>query len=66
MNQNDIRKLVQLREFVRQFRVDLDYRGNPLKVTMTKEIVEFTSSVINSVDDLLEGHVTFEGGSENS
>ena len=66
MNQNDIRKLVQLREFVRQFHVDLDYRGNPLKVTMTKEIVEFTSSVINSVDDLLEGHVTFEGGSENS
>ena len=66
MEINDVKRLVQLREFVRKFHVDLDYRGNPIKVTMTKEIVEFTSSVIKSLDEVLEGHVTFEGGSEDS
>lgn len=66
MEINDVKRLVQLREFVRKFHVDLDYRGNPIKVTMTKEVVEFTSSVVNSLDEILEGHVTFEGGSEDS
>ena len=66
MNKNDVKKLVQLREFVREFHVDLDYRGNPIKVTMTKDVVEFTSSVVNSLDDILRDHVTFEGGNENS
>ena len=66
MEINDVKRLVQLREFVREFHVDLDYRGNPIKVTMTKEVVEFTSSVINSLDEMLKDHVTFEGGSENS
>ena len=48
MEINDVKKLIQLREFARQFHVDLDYRGNPIKVTMTKEVVEFTSSLIKS------------------
>jgi len=66
MEINDVKKLIQLREFARQFHVDLDYRGNPIKVTMTKEVVEFTSSLIKSLDEILEEHVTFEGGSEDS
>lgn len=66
MNQNNIRKLIQLREFVREFHLEQDYRGNPIKVTLTKEVVQFTSSVVNSLDDILKEHVTFEGGNENS
>jgi len=66
MNQSDIRKLIQLREFAREFHESQDYRGNPIKVTLTKEVVEFTSSLVNSLDEILKEHVTFEGGNENS
>ena len=66
MNQNDVKKLAQLREFVREFHVNQDYRGNPIKVSMTHEVVDFTSSVIMSLDEILRDHVTFEGGNENS
>ena len=66
MKQDDIKKLAQLREFVREFHVAQDYRGNPIKVSMTHEVVDFTSSVIMSLDDILRDHVTFEGGNENS
>tara|TARA_B100000029_G_scaffold194589_1_gene192640 strand:+ start:1785 stop:1985 length:201 start_codon:yes stop_codon:yes gene_type:complete len=66
MDRNEITRLVQLREFSRNFHESLDYRGNPIKVTLTKEVVEFTASLINSLDDILRDHVTFEGGNENS
>jgi hypothetical protein len=66
MDKNDIKKLAQLREFVREFHVHQDYRGNPIKVSMTHEVVDFTASVIRSLDDILRGHVTFEGEDENS
>jgi len=66
MDRNDLTRLIQLREFSRKFHKSLDYRGNPIKVTLTREVVDFTSSLINSLDDILRDHVTFEGENENS
>ena len=66
MNNADVQKLIQLREFVRKFHTDLgETWKTSAAMTTTKEVAVMTASVVNSLDELLEEYVTFKSN-ENS
>jgi hypothetical protein len=59
MSEKEIQMLVQLREFARQAYNQIEGKGNPLAQMRAQDAGYTLSSVVKSLDEVLEKYVTF-------
>ena len=60
MKDNEIQNLVKLRQFVIKSYSSLEGRNEPSTVMKVRDVAMTLSTVINTIDDLLQEYVTFE------
>jgi hypothetical protein len=60
VNQKELQMLVQLREFAREEFDKIQGKGNPLAQTLAVTSAQVLSTVVKSLDEILQGHVTFK------
>ena len=58
MENTDIQKLIQLRQYVIERYTTLDGKDTNLAVTSTKEVALAFESIIRSIEDVLSSHIT--------
>lgn len=56
----EVKMLVKLRKYAIAEFNKLEHRGNPTAMMREIDAGYFMSSMINSIDDILKPHVTFE------
>ena len=57
MNQKEVQMLVQLREFARQAYTQIEGKGNPLAQMRAMDGAYTLSSIVKSLDEVLEPYV---------
>jgi hypothetical protein len=60
MTKKEIDMMVKLREFVREQFNSLDGKTSPLAQMKVQDGAWILSSIVNSIDDVLKGHVEFK------
>ena len=60
MTKKEVDMMIKLREFVREQFNSLDGKTSPLAVMKVQDTAWVLSSVVNSIDDVLKGHVEFK------
>ena len=67
MENEEVQKLIQLREFAIQYFVSLGVTGqtSDVAVTKAKDAASFSSSVVTSIDALIAKYVTFTTKEDN-
>ena len=60
MTKNEVDMLIKLREFTRQQYDTLDGKTSPLAQMKVQDTAWMLSSIVNSLDDVLKGHVEFK------
>ena len=60
MKEEELKMLIQLREFARNQYDSLDGKTSPLAVMKVQDVAWTLSSVVNSLDDILKKHVEFK------
>ncbi len=60
MTKNEVDMLVKLREFTRQQYDTLEGKTSPLAQMKVQDVAWTLSSIVNSLDDVLKGHVEFK------
>ena len=60
MNDNDKKRLVQLREYARKQYEALEGHGSPVAQMKTSDVAVILSTFVKSLDDLLVNYVTFK------
>ena len=58
MQNSDVQKLIQLRQYIIERYGSLDAKDTNLAVTPTKEVALTYESIIRSIEDILAAHVT--------
>jgi len=61
MSKKEVQMLVQLREFARQAFEQIEGKQNPVAQMRAQDAAYTLSSIVNSLDEVLADHVTFEG-----
>jgi uncharacterized protein YutE (UPF0331/DUF86 family) len=60
MEQSDVKKLIQLRNFVIERYTLMDGKETSISVQPTKEVAMTYESIIRSIEDVLSTHVTIQ------
>ena len=60
MSEKEVKMLVQLRSYAIKEYQGLAHKGNPTAMMREMDSSYVLSSIINSIDDILKPHVTFE------
>lgn len=60
MEKNEVEKLVMLRQYTIDAFNSLDGRGEPLSMIKQEDVAYTLSSVIKSIDELLNDYVKFD------
>jgi len=60
MKEEELKMLIQLREFARNQYDSLDGKTSPLAVMKVQDAAWALSSIVNSLDDILKKHVEFK------
>jgi hypothetical protein len=60
MKNEDVQRLIQLREFVAGYYNELEGKNEPASITQTRDVARFCESVGASIDDLIKDDVTFQ------
>lgn len=60
MNKKQIEKLVKLRNHAIKFYSELEEKQSPTSLMSTRKTAFFCEQMVNSIDDLLKGHVKFD------
>lgn len=60
MNKKEIEMLIKLREFARKEYNSLEGKTSPLAQIKVQDVAWILSSVVNSLDEVLKGHVEFK------
>ena len=60
MTNEDVRKILELRNYIGEYVTSLEGRDNPGSVTQTRDVVAFCVSLGKSIDDLISDRVTFK------
>ena len=60
MTKNEVDMLVKLREFTRQQYDTLEGKTSPLAQMKVQDVAWTLSSIVNSLEDVLKGHVEFK------
>ena len=60
MDQSDVKKLIQLRNFVIERYNIMDGKETSISVQPTKDVALTYESIIRSIEDVISEHVNFE------
>ena len=60
MSDTEVKMLVQLREFARQEYNQIEGKGNPMAQMRAQDAGYTLSSIVKSIDELLQKYVTFQ------
>ena len=56
----EVKMLLELRKYAISEYQQLEHRGNPTAMMREMDVGYVLSSIVNSIDDILKPHVTFE------
>jgi len=60
MKEQEVKRVVKLREYLINYYNSLEGKNEPSSVTKTSEIALFCESIIRSADDILKPYVKFQ------
>ena len=60
MEDNEVKKLIQLRTFAIEYFNKLENKDNSISVCRTQDVAVFCRTLINSIDHLIGDYVKFE------